>query len=986
MDAEDPTSADPAVRGSYRRPFESAAYANMPWLYTTDFSSGLKVGSAPVYTREVVVQSYATSTVINIDRDFVAGSILVTRNGIPDYSFSVDANTGVLTLLSPPSPSEEITITYMRESTERASGIIVGALGGFWDLGQSEQAYAALGATWSVPGSSYSTGSQTSPGSINLTAGETKGESAFTHDEALAARYSQDDATGTYRLEGMESNSGYSSDFMPASTALGYPTSVEILDKGLVLLFPILVNSLHADGSTQLALEIIAGSTVPGSGGEGSFSKVESTPPYSSFKTLSFFAKFSSTAALTLSLSDGASPTPNQSARISLPAGSGNGTWRRFLLHYGKGDPTVYSQDNESSAEVPVPGATSFSPSLTSTGSMLTIDFVASQAGDQAWVDEVLLVDSVGSIALLFQGQTAYDDPDLEFGIGGVPIFSKLKASADAQAAYDSSPYASGGAEIDSDFLFARLGIKARATAANGSTPYFSGGHTIELPTVDFPLTVKDEFDYDPSSGAFGREDSLSIKGASIASLSAEQKAAWTPPSDVLDLGLLIQSWDAQLTLGPSIATLGLTADNRSRPSPASVPGSGSGSSYFSTWLGAFQYVLPAYESDSELRDTKASLSIKNGAAREFLSASISESDQPSAGGGTRNDSAQAKIALPIEAVGLSVEPYYSRTWNDARSDDSTGIVDGASAALKDFATLPVLYAGLPFAELGSAGTASDFFNQTAPSGVALAEADFTPEAGLSLSREYGSKWYDFLVPSALTFSYGRALARAADQTTDADVWSTTAKFASINLFGSMGAYPTRLPFDSDEYLSTLQAKLQLPQDGSVSSLDLQFHGLATLYSGEFDKLDSDSKVSFTTAPGSLDWTGSLMLSLSRRVARHWLLDLYSWATRPATAAAAPKEGKPDAASVASMYLSDLATREPNVRSTISITAGLSGYQSDAIAYQPGWAFEESYEAKLTVPERLTLKLDATLDQSLLASTQVLTLGFQLGITVAVSF
>jgi hypothetical protein len=52
----------------------------------------------------------------------------------------------------------------------------------------------------------------------------------------------------------------------------------------------------------------------------------------------------------------------------------------------------------------------------------------------------------------------------------------------------------------------------------------------------------------------------------------------------------------------------------------------------------------------------------------------------------------------------------------------------------------------------------------------------------------------------------------------------------------------------------------------------------------------------------------------------------------------------------------------------------------------PGYAFAESYEAKISVPERLTLKLTAAFDQSLVASTQVLTLGFSLALNAVISF
>jgi hypothetical protein len=775
----------------------------------------------------------------------------------------------------------------------------------------------------------------------------------------------------------MESASGYSTDFMPDSTATSYPSSIETVDTGLVSVFPTLINSLHADGSTQDALEIVETSTAM----PGTFYKVETAPPYTSFGTFSFFAKFPPTASLTVQLDDGA-PTPNPSVQISLPIGSGNGAWRRYLLHYGKGDPTVYVQDGQSSAEVAVLGATSASPSITSTGSRLEINFITTEASDQAWVDEVLLTDSVGSAALLFQGQASYADPKLRLGIGDTPIISDIKISGDAQTAYDSTPYASGGAEIDSTILFARIGIKGRATAASGSDPYFSGGHFIELPAADFPVKLKDSFDYDPSSGAFGRTDSLAINAGSIAGLSLGQKSNWTPASDALDEGMLLQSWDGELTLGPSIAAIGLTADNRSRPSAALSSG-GPGASYGSAWISAFQYALPAFESDSEFRDVKATLSIKNGSAKEYFSASLGESAQPTAAdGGTRSDSATARLSIPLEAVGMSLTPYYSRSWTDTRTALSGGMAGDAQDALGDFRGLPVLYKGLPFVELFSAGTAADFASQTATSSDPFSTASLVPELGLNLSREYGSRWYDLVAPSALTLSYGRALARAADQVTDTSVWTAAAKFASINLFGSMGAYPLGLPFNSDEYLSTLQAKLQEPNVGGISSLDLQFHGLATLYAGKSDRFDVDSKVSVTETPGDTDWSCSLMLSLSRLLQRHWLLDLYSLAMHP------PTSGKDKAkpVSIASLYLEDLGTRAPNLRSTVTLTGGLSGHASDATAYLPGWAFAESYEAKLTVPERLTLKVDAAFNQSLVAATQLLTLGFQLGIGAVISF
>jgi hypothetical protein len=310
-------------------------------------------------------------------------------------------------------------------------------------------------------------------------------------------------------------------------------------------------------------------------------------------------------------------------------------------------------------------------------------------------------------------------------------------------------------------------------------------------------------------------------------------------------------------------------------------------------------------------------------------------------------------------------------------------MVEDGQAALGDLSALPVIYAGIPFAEFFSSSTLSAFSEQTIISGTELPLADYAPTTGFTLSREYGSALYDFVLPSTMSFSYGRDLNRQSDTVTDDSIWSTTAKFASINLFGSMGAYPLGLPFDSDEYLTTLQATYTVPRDGSATSLNFLYHGLATMHMGQADTFDLESKASVDQEPSSLAWSSSLEATLSQRLPGHWLLDLFENGLAMA-------QTKPDAQgkepSIVSQYLEDLASREANFRRTLSLTGGLSGYESDATSYLPGYAFAESYEAKITVPERLTLKLTAAFDQSLVASTQVLTLGFSLALNAVISF
>jgi hypothetical protein len=987
------SASSSAERAAYRQPFADSSHGDMAWIYTTDFDSDANIGYAPSYTRSVVLRSFSSAATIAIDADFVPGSVEVSRDGLPDYSFSVNADTGVVTLVPPPSASEEIVVAYMKQSSETKSGIVVGALGGFWDLGSGGNAWAALGATWSVPGSSYSSSGSTSPGSLALTAGLKDTEGAFTSSAALAGRYTREDSTGLYRIEGMEAAGDYATSFRPLSqgysAAATFFSAVEKEDEELDGLFPTLIGSLHADGSSQEALSITAGSGAAAL--EAGYYKVEDSVEYASFKTFSFYAKLPAGAALALRMDDGAA-VPATSVGITIPADpSRSYAWRRYILHYGKADSTVYVQDSEAGSEIALEGASSTLPSLSAKGSRMAIIVSGLASGETAWIDEACLSDAEGDAALLMQAKAAYEDKTFSLGPAAAPFLKGIEASGHVQGALDSDPYAAGGGAVSTTisiagFGLAKLGINASASVSSGDSS-FSGGHSIALPAEAFPLQVADGFDYDPSSGAFGRSDSLSLGGGGIGSLKLEQSSAWTPAASVLSEGMLVQTWKGGLVLGPSIVSMGLSGKNRSWPQGAPAPG-GSGVNYAEAWIGAFQYALPECEGSSDLREVKASLSIKDTRSKEYLSATLGETSTPQASSaGLRRDAASIRLAAPLSIGKVGFEPYYSRAWQDKRAGAADGIVDDALASLDDFAALPLLYEGLLFDELFSSATLADFSAQSAAAGIALPLASYVPEVGLSMTREYGSSWIDFIFPSALALSYGRSLERESDTVTDAAVWSATAKIASINLFGSMGSYPISLgrgpAFDSDEYLSTFQAKLSEPRDGGASSLDLLFHGLATLYSGQADRLDIESKAAVAKLPESLSWSSSLALALSRRHEKHWLLDLYG----QALALALPKkQDEKKEASVASKYFVDLASRTPNFRSTIKLSGGPSGYESDGLAYLPGWALAESYEAKITVPERLTLKFGAAFDQSLKASTQVLSLGFELSLNAVISF
>jgi hypothetical protein len=963
----------------YRRPFEDAD-SNSAWLYSIDFSDPKLISYAPVFSKKIVVRSFSPASSISIDKDVVAGSVEVRRNGVQDFAFTVDAENCVVKLALPPSPSEEIEVSYMKESAERRAGLISAAVGGFWKLEENWSAWSAMGASWSVPGQSYAADGATSPGKVSLTGGEKYSDEKLAHQAAVAASYSRDDATGRYRIEGMESSGSYASSFRPTAIPTSY-SIVETKEDELDDDFPDLVGLLHKDGATQQALRITAEASTP-----GSFEKIVSLPPYESFKTFSFLARIPAGATLALRLDDGDGSTAIGASGIS--GSSFAGKWTRFIVHYGSGDASVYYQTSDHADEIKAAGPVA-SFSALARCSRLVIELSGSiVVGDVAWIDEVCLEDSVGRLSALFQGSIGYKDAAFLIGKGSLPWISGIEASADAQGGASDSSFVSGGASLKTRVGFLGLGVKARAAASEGTSPSMSGGHELLLPAVAFPVTVKDSFDFDPATGAFGREDSATASVGRIASATIAQKTAWTPPAYIAGDGMLAQQWSGKLSLADSIISIGLDAANRALPTHG-IAVSGMGG-YFDSWIGSFEYALPAFEEYSARRSAAATLSARlpKGAV-DFASFALETVAEPDASAtGYRRMSSSMKLALPLDFKDFSVAPYYSRAWKDRREGAGYGLADDAARALADFADEPVYYASLPIAELVSSSRAEDFAAQTSGVDQALLSA----ELGFSMSRAFGSRWYDLALPSALSAAFRRELSREGDSVADTGVWEASAKWSSVNLFGKLGAYPSGLSFDSDEYLGMMKASLAVPR-GGAARLSIQSQALATLYAGASDRLDLDNRFSIDSAPGSGSWSEDLKVSVSRKVERHFLLGLYRLAvpagreSADAVAAEAPAPttsgGK---ASVASRYLEGLASLEPVARSILSFSGGIEGRSGDAAGSRLGWRASESYEARVTLPETLTLKASASLTQSKEVSSGTLSLGFLLSIGATISF
>jgi hypothetical protein len=972
----DPTNA------IYRRPFDG----DMSYLYTTDFTSdsGDKTYS-PNLSKAIVVRRYLPVSQISIDTDVIEGSVEVTRNGVSDYAFTVDAKGGVLTLATEPGLDEEIVVTYLRESSERSSGSIAAGLGGVFDLGDKRSAWAALGLRWSVPGTSYASAGVSNPGTLTLTAGEKDAEGAFQQNAAIAGTWKTDEAAGRYRVEGMENQGSYATSFRLLTATTDY-TITQPVETGLASAFPTLESSLHSDGTSQRALKIAADSTITTTAID-LVETLSDAPTISDFKTFAFFARRSGIGSASLTVTIDTGNSSSRALSVTVPSTVLSTSWQRYIFKYGSTESILYKQNVED-ADLETVGSSVYYDSKVSDAARLTISLTGALADEVVWVDEVCLEDSTGQASLLFSGGASYKNADFSLGTSRLTLLKGIEASANSSMGLSESSYASGGLSAATSLGPLKVSANMRGSASS-SAASLRGGHSISLPASTFPLSFADSFDMNTQAGSFGREDRLALAGDRAFSLALDSTTTWYPSSDE---GLLDQAWSGSLSLADGRLALALSALNSAEPAFLDALGSG----YFDSWIGGFAYLLPAAEDSSDRREVTASLTGALSPGKNILSLKASVVGEPQDATPLRDESLTARLSLPLSiGKGFLLSPYYQRYWLErrlAQGAAGTGLVDVASLSLSDLsASASPLLSSVPFVEFSDSSVYEAFSSYTA--GLSdLSTATYAPSLGLLVSRSYGSSWYDLVLPSALSAAYKRSLLRSSDDSlSDANGLEMKASFGAINLFGSMGAYPLLPGVESDEYSSTIQGTVSLVSGESEFRSDLILQNSATLYgNGNRDSFTLDQRFSLTTLPSSTAWSESLSLGLSLLRARSWLLDLYRLALRGvALPSPVPDPTSPvpaGKATIVSSFLSELAGATPVSRTIFSLSAALDSTESDAEAQALGFDIAENLEWKITVPERLTVSVKPSLVQKRDADSGDLTMGGALTIAATVSF
>ncbi len=165
------------------------------------------------------IQSLTNSTVLDIGTDAISGSITVYRNGIKESLYRYDANTGLVSLTSPPGSFDTIRITWKQNTETATTGSVTLAAGYKKILSPNLDMNVSASLLWPVlENDAFIDSSFDAPASINSAFDLQYTKDSFSLENTTSAIFQNPNISDTYRIDGMD---GFQSDITSLSSSAG---------------------------------------------------------------------------------------------------------------------------------------------------------------------------------------------------------------------------------------------------------------------------------------------------------------------------------------------------------------------------------------------------------------------------------------------------------------------------------------------------------------------------------------------------------------------------------------------------------------------------------------------------------------------------------------------------------------------------------------------------------------------------------------------
>jgi len=608
--------------------------------------------------------------------------------------------------------------------------------------------------------------------------------------------------------------------------------------------YPEVTSIYHSSGQINKELEV---NWNWGSTPTGSMTLTGYPPPVAPglYRTLAFYlyvpslSQTPSPATLSMSLVDNA----GHGIHLSFQPGTTSG-WHKYSV-----DLLAKTISADGGAAVGAPSVTVDAGA----GQLTTLTLSQSgSASGTVYIDEIHFENAVVSASLGSDLDVRYAKKGTLLSLFGHPVVSNLAVHEAASAT--GSNFAAGFAENPG------VATASTLTELGGDLPFgnlqtsfgylwspvystVSASHAVRIPIG--PVTLADSYGQSVASsgassgalvsttgtsGGTAASTTSALAGSSIGSgaqamsFARSDSAALSIPA-VLTASLtggsvtlgggIDQSWSASLAslFQPplSFSLSGQLGDNL----PSFTPYS---DQYFVNWAQGFKLLAPLGD---PLAERTGSLTSDVGFSRNPVGVDLkSQINYDSTVTNIRSQASSTSVTLsfPISLgsqplLAWQIVPAYTRTLTtSAPAATNANFSDDLRTYGSSLASSPILYEGIPIAELFGPNAVAQFTSQS----TGFVSATYIPNVSLQLSRGSTSSLADLVVPTYLLLSYGRTLDREADGVTDTATWEIAERTDVLNLFGRQGLYPIFPFYNTDEFATTVDIRQSTPAGTSA--------------------------------------------------------------------------------------------------------------------------------------------------------------------------
>lgn len=463
---------------------------------------------------------------------------------------------------------------------------------------------------------------------------------------------------------------------------------------------------------------------------------------------------------------------------------------------------------------------------------------VTGMTGGSISIDEVLLEEAYDGFSGLAQAS---------FSAGDTAKKSGPYLLGTGSGVVDREPALAASFEAGWAARFAELSVKWTPALAS-STASYGLGYVVALPGRTAPTRMVDQFSRDVQLGRYARSLEATLAAGGF---SASAKTSSTEESSSFR-----QSWAA----ATGWSNLGSVSATASLDAPRTVVAD---LDFIDSWAESWALMVPEYGES----DTSRSLELSSAALGSRLRAMAQRGvDQA----GMAQNTAEARLSVPLKLGQLSVEPYYVRSSSFASASTASAF----EADLTEFVSIAAgaagLWSAIPIAEFWT----DDAFASFGGFASGAVAADHRAELGFGLRRPIGYGLLDLFVPSAATAGFSRSMAMSDDTMVESGVLSVSLSGGAANVFAATGAKPLLPLISFDEYSHKTSVSFSyFPSDGALlpsitSNVAVSMEG----FSGSVFALTSN--LAYARTRSAEPWLEALGFALSTRPQRTWLGDL----------------------------------------------------------------------------------------------------------------